>query len=63
ICPSCRVSILDRRETTMRKAFYSSQSIYSEPCPYREALMLGGDAPELIARIEALKVLMKDMDQ
>ncbi|NZD48369.1 transglutaminase-like domain-containing protein [Rhizobium leguminosarum] len=34
----------------MRKTFYASQSIYSEPGPYREALMLGGDAPELIAR-------------
>lgn len=33
----------------MRKPFYASQSTYSEPGPYREALMLGGDSPESIA--------------
>lgn len=34
----------------MCKAFYACQSIYSQPGPYREALMLGGDAPESISR-------------
>lgn len=34
----------------MRKTFYASQSIYSEPGPYRETLVHGGDGPEQIAR-------------
>lgn len=31
----------------MRKTFYVSQSVYSEPGPYREILMRGGDAQEI----------------
>lgn len=34
----------------MRQTYYSSQSIYSQPGPYRETLMRCGDEPELIAR-------------
>lgn len=34
----------------MRKSFYASQSIYSEPGPYRETLMRGGVEPKSIAR-------------
>lgn len=34
----------------MCKSVYASQSVYSEPGPYREALRRGGDSPELIAR-------------
>lgn len=34
----------------MGKTFYASQSIYSEPGPYREILMSGGDEPASIAR-------------
>jgi hypothetical protein len=34
----------------MRRTFYASQSIYSEPGPYRETLMGGGGEPNLIAR-------------
>ncbi|PDT41244.1 MULTISPECIES: transglutaminase-like domain-containing protein [Sinorhizobium] len=33
----------------MRRTFYASQSIYSEPGPYRETLMGGGGEPNLIA--------------
>lgn len=34
----------------MRKSFYVTQSIYSEPGPYRETLMRGGVEPNSIAR-------------
>jgi len=34
----------------MRKSFYASQSIYSEPGPYREILMHGGVEPKSTAR-------------
>jgi hypothetical protein len=34
----------------MRKTFYASHSIYSEPGPYRETLMRSGSEPDLIAR-------------
>lgn len=34
----------------MRKSFYASHSIYSEPGPYRETLMRGGVEPKSIAR-------------
>lgn len=34
----------------MRKTFYGSQSIYSEPGPYREILMRGDSDPALVAR-------------
>lgn len=34
----------------MRKSFYASQSIYSEPGPHRETLRRGGDEPRSIAR-------------
>jgi hypothetical protein len=34
----------------MCKSVYASQSVYSEPGPYREILMRGGDTPELISR-------------
>lgn len=34
----------------MRKIFYASQSIYSEPGPYRDTLLHGGGKPESIAR-------------
>jgi hypothetical protein len=34
----------------MRKTFYASQSIYSEPGPYREILMRGTSEPEFVAR-------------
>ncbi|TCV74744.1 hypothetical protein EDE09_102502 [Neorhizobium sp. S3-V5DH] len=32
----------------MRKTFYASHSIYSEPGPYRETLMRGGSEPDLM---------------
>lgn len=34
----------------MRKSFYASQSIYSDPGPHRETLRRGGDEPRLIAQ-------------
>jgi hypothetical protein len=34
----------------MRKSVYASQSVYSDPGPYREILMHGGYTPETIAR-------------
>lgn len=34
----------------MRKSFYASHSIYSEPGPYRETLMRGGVEPRSMAR-------------
>lgn len=34
----------------MRKSFYASHSIYSEPGPYRETLIRGGVEPKSIAR-------------
>ncbi|NSZ16648.1 transglutaminase-like domain-containing protein [Agrobacterium vitis] len=34
----------------MRKSFYSSQSIYSEPGPYRETFMRGGVEPKSISQ-------------
>ncbi|MCO6391632.1 transglutaminase domain-containing protein [Aliihoeflea aestuarii] len=34
----------------MRRSLYASQSIYSEPGPYRKTLLRGGIEPEVIAR-------------
>ena len=42
--------MLKQRETTMRKTFYASQSIYSDPGPYHETLIHGGGDPGSIAR-------------
>jgi hypothetical protein len=41
---------LNWKETTMRKSFYASQSLYSEPGPYRETLMRAGVEPKSIAQ-------------
>jgi hypothetical protein len=41
---------LNWKETAMRKSSYASQSVYSEPGPYRETLMGGGVEPKSIAR-------------